>query len=76
MKRRNIIKTLKRLPHNLLIGIVITIFIFSLSLISIIWTPHDITILNIQAKLKPPGHDLYLLGTDHFGRDIFSMLML
>ena len=31
--------------------------------------------LNIAARLQPPGGD-HLLGTDHFGRDMLSMLMV
>ena len=47
-----------------------------MSLISIVWTPHDITVLHIQEKFKLPGDEAYILGTDHFGRDILSMIML
>ena len=76
MKHLKIVKNFKQLPYNFWVGFIITIFIISISLISIIWTPHDITILNIQARLKLPGDNIYYLGTDHFGRDIISMLML
>ena len=76
MKHLKIFQNFKQLPYNFWVGFIITIFIFTISLISIIWTPHDITTLNIQARLKPPGDRVYYLGTDHFGRDIISMLML
>jgi peptide/nickel transport system permease protein len=37
--------------------------------------PHDVEALSIPDKLKPASAT-YLLGTDHFGRDILSMLMV
>ena len=43
--------------------------------VSFLWTPHDVTDLDIAAKLKPPSI-AYWFGTDHFGRDIFSMIMV
>ncbi|SIT05076.1 ABC transporter permease [Paracoccus saliphilus] len=43
--------------------------------ISFLWTPYDVTQMAIADKLMPPsaGH---WLGTDHFGRDILSMIMV
>jgi peptide/nickel transport system permease protein len=46
------------------------------ALTSLVWTPHSVEVLNIAARLRPPGSPGYLLGTDHFGRDIVSMLMV
>ena len=76
MKRQLLHEKLKQLPYNFWLGFFITLIILSMSLISIVWTPHDITVLNIQEKLKLPGDETYILGTDHFGRDILSMIML
>ena len=76
MKNISLTKKIKQFPYIFLFGLIITIFIFFVSFISIIWTPYDITVLNIQDKLIPPGNTLHLLGTDHFGRDIASMIML
>jgi len=45
------------------------------ALISFVWVPHDVTVLEIARKLKAPG-DGYVLGTDHFGRDVLSMVMV
>jgi peptide/nickel transport system permease protein len=45
------------------------------ALLSLAWTPHDIEALAIAEKLKPPSAT-HWLGTDHFGRDILSMLMV
>ena len=50
--------------------------IFALgALVSFIWTPFDVTVLDIANKLKTPSAT-YFFGTDHFGRDIFSMIMV
>lgn len=42
--------------------------------VSLVWTPYDVTALSIADKLKAPSA-AHWLGTDHFGRDIASMLM-
>ncbi|KEP69493.1 peptide ABC transporter permease [Thioclava dalianensis] len=44
------------------------------ALISLVWTPYDVTALDIAHKLQSPSA-AHWLGTDHFGRDIASMLM-
>ena len=64
------------LKFSFWLGLSVFLFITCLSVLSIFWTPYDITFLNISEKLKPPGSPNHLLGTDHFGRDITSMLML
>ena len=76
MNCSKLIKNFKQLPMNFWLGSLIVVLIFNIGLVSLIWTPHDITVLNIQEKLKTPGENPYFLGTDHFGRDIVSMLML
>ncbi|WP_343117166.1 ABC transporter permease [Ostreiculturibacter nitratireducens] len=43
--------------------------------VSAVWTPYDVTALAIAEKLREPSA-AHLLGTDHFGRDILSMLMV
>lgn len=61
--------------RNFLVGICLTGFVLAIALISFVWTPYDTTKLIISERLKSPNHT-YLLGTDHFGRDIFSMVMV
>lgn len=39
------------------------------------WTPYDVTQMAIADKLQPPSA-AHWLGTDHFGRDILSMIMV
>jgi peptide/nickel transport system permease protein len=63
------------LSPSLVIGALLTAIFVAAALISFLWTPFDVTKLAIADKLQPPslGH---LFGTDHFGRDIFSMIMV
>jgi peptide/nickel transport system permease protein len=42
--------------------------------VSIVWTPYDFAAQNIPNKFKPPSAE-HWFGTDHFGRDILSMIM-
>lgn len=43
--------------------------------LSFVWTPYDVAALSIADKLQPPNA-AHWLGTDHFGRDILSMVMV
>ncbi|WP_136636823.1 ABC transporter permease [Pseudooceanicola onchidii] len=45
------------------------------ALVSFAWTPFDVTGMDIANRIKPPSAR-NLLGTDHFGRDILSMIMV
>ena len=62
--------------RSFVIGLTITAIVLAMALLSFLWTPHEVTTLNIRARLKPPGTPDHWLGTDHFGRDIASMLMV
>lgn len=64
-----------RLPVQLWIGAALTAVFVIAALASFIWTPHGVEGLAISERLRRPG-DGYLLGTDHFGRDILSMIMI
>lgn len=64
-----------RWPMQLTLGAAITLGFAGLAGLSFLWVPHDVTALNIAAKLRPPSPE-YWLGTDHFGRDLMSMLMV
>lgn len=61
--------------RNLIIGAALTGFFILAALVSFVWTPFDHTAMDIPKKLKGIGGD-HLLGTDHFGRDILSMIMV
>lgn len=60
---------------NLAIGAAIILALVALALVSLVWTPVAPTRMQIVHKLKPPLA-FGLLGTDQFGRDIASMLMV
>lgn len=45
------------------------------AILSLVWSPYDVTAMNIAGKLQPPSA-AHWLGTDHFGRDILSMVMV
>lgn len=59
----------------LILGGTLTFVMVLAALLSFIWTPFDHAALNIPGKLHPPNA-VHWLGTDHFGRDIFSMIMV
>ncbi|MWB76489.1 ABC transporter permease subunit [Pseudooceanicola sp. 216_PA32_1] len=61
--------------RSLAIGLVLTLIFAGAALISLVWAPYDITQMNIANKIKPPS-GAHWLGTDHFGRDILSMIMV
>jgi peptide/nickel transport system permease protein len=61
--------------RNLIIGTALTVLFLILAAMSFVWTPYDIEALDIPNKLQFPGGG-NLLGTDHFGRDILSMIMM
>ncbi|WP_394691301.1 ABC transporter permease [Hoeflea sp.] len=56
-------------------GFVLSVFFVILALLSFVWTPFDPTKLDIAAKLQTPSLQ-HWFGTDHFGRDMFSMIMV
>lgn len=72
--RDSLVRAALRSP-NFLIGAVITAVFVLAALVSFVWTPFDPAMQNIPNKLKPPTAE-HWLGTDHFGRDILSMIMV
>lgn len=63
-----------RVRPNLLIGGALTGLFIAVALTSLVWTPEVPTRVRIALRLKPPLAS-GLLGTDHFGRDVVSLLM-
>ena len=61
--------------RSFVIGFAITIIIAFAAALSFVWTPYDVTHLVVSDKLKPPSA-AHWFGTDHFGRDILSMIMV
>ena len=50
------------------------VFIAAMSLISFFWTPHDYNHMDRNRRFAPPGIS-HPMGTDNFGRDVFSRIM-
>ncbi len=61
--------------RNLIFGGALSAIFIAAALISFVWTPYTYTGMNIPDRLLPPG-GAHLLGTDHFGRDILSLIMV
>ncbi|MGR3371928.1 MAG: ABC transporter permease [Pseudooceanicola nanhaiensis] len=61
--------------RSLVLGALLTLVFAAAALISFAWTPYNIETLDIANKIKPPSA-AHPLGTDHFGRDILSMIMV
>lgn len=64
-----------KLPGTLVFGGLLFLIFLTAALFSFVWTPYDVEVLNIPEKLKTPNTQ-YWFGTDHFGRDILSMIMV
>ena len=60
---------------SFLAGLVITVAIAAMAAVSFVWTPYDITNLVVSDRNKLPSAE-HIFGTDHFGRDILSMIMI
>ena len=60
---------------SFMIGFLLTALFVLAAVISFFWVPYDVTVLNIPNKLKSPSLE-HWFGTDIFGRDIFSMIMV
>ncbi|MTJ06034.1 MAG: ABC transporter permease [Sediminimonas qiaohouensis] len=61
--------------RSLLPGAALTLLFAGAAVLSLLWTPYDITALDIANKIQSPSA-AHPLGTDHFGRDILSMIMV
>ncbi|HEV7255509.1 MAG TPA: ABC transporter permease [Mesorhizobium sp.] len=61
--------------RSLVVGLCITLAVAALALASFFWTPYDVTRLVVADRMQPPS-PAHWFGTDHFGRDIFSMIMV
>ena len=68
-------KNLSNLSFSFWVGSICILFVFLLAIVSFFWTPYDVTSLEISNRFKTPSYN-HFLGTDHFGRDILSMIMV
>src|SRR5260370_14909369 len=60
---------------GLLLGGIITLLLVSMALVSLAWTPYPPTAIDIAHKLALPS-PAHPFGTDPFGRDVLSMIMV
>lgn len=60
---------------NLIVGAALGTIVLALALISLFWTPGDPFKLDIIHRLAEPSA-LYPFGSDEFGRDVLSRIML
>lgn len=67
--------TRRRMTPTLVIGAVIVCLIIGMALLSYVWTPHNPTLVNSQDRLQAPSGE-YWMGTDKFGRDVFSQILV
>ena len=67
---------MRRLPPSLIAGTVLVGLVILAALFSFAWTPKSPTHVVIPDRFVGPGQRGYILGSDQFGRDVFSMLMV
>lgn len=61
--------------RSFVIGAVLTLLLIVTAALSLVWTPFSPYEMNIPGKLQPPNAT-HWLGTDAFGRDITSLLLV
>jgi peptide/nickel transport system permease protein len=64
-----------RYPLRLRVGLAIVALVISVAMMSFAWTPFDVLAIDIGDRLRAPSSQ-HLFGTDHFGRDVLSMIMV
>ena len=67
---------------ELRLGAALSLIIIAMSLFSLFWVPYDYNEMDSGRRFLPPGGASsngarpHLLGTDNFGRDVFSRIMV
>jgi peptide/nickel transport system permease protein len=69
------VATMRTRSASLVIGAVLVGLVVLTALVSFVWTPHDPLLVEANTRLLGPTAD-YVLGTDRFGRDVVSQLMV
>lgn len=65
----------RRWNPSMIIGLALVALIVLAAVVSFFWTPYDATRVDSTSRMLGPSLD-HLLGTDKFGRDVLSQLMI
>jgi peptide/nickel transport system permease protein len=60
---------------SLIIGAILVGLVVLCCLVSFVWTPYDPTLVDASIRLQGPSAE-HWLGTDGFGHDVFSMILV
>ncbi|KWK18818.1 peptide ABC transporter permease [Burkholderia stagnalis] len=63
-----------KIRNNALLGGAIVVAVAAMGMLSTVWTPYDPLALSLGERFRAPSA-VHLLGTDEFGRDIFSRIL-
>ena len=66
----------RRPGASFVVGAVIVSVVVLMAVVSFVWTPHDPTLVDPAVRLSDVGTPGYLLGTDKFGRDVLSQILV
>ncbi|CCD90130.1 Glutathione transport system permease protein GsiD [Bradyrhizobium sp. ORS 285] len=61
--------------RSFVIGALLCLVVLGAALLSLVWTPWSAYEIDVASKLRPPS-SAHWLGTDVFGRDIVSLLLV
>lgn len=64
----------KTMNGYLIAGLILTVLMATLMLVGLFWTPYDPSAMAVGGKFEAPSLQ-HLMGTDNFGRDIFSRVL-
>ena len=64
-----------RRSPSFMIGLVLTVLLVLAAALSFVWTPFNPYEVDLALRLRPPGEG-HWLGTDPYGRDIASLLLV
>ncbi len=66
---------MKKRNYSLYFGISLVLLIILLSLLSYVYLPYQVDEMNLSLRFSSPSSS-HILGTDQFGRDIFSRILV
>ena len=64
----------KKAGFNIKAGVILAVFIGGITLIGFFYLPYNYNAMNSDNRFSPPAFN-HLMGTDNFGRDVFSRVM-